>query len=444
MLRFITNWKATSDPVGDISSKLKWLMLARLVFTAFLLGSTLVVQFQAAEGPIGPLVTIIYLLICTIFLLSLLYALLAKRIERQRLFGYIQIGMDSFIVTLIVFVTGGFFSFFSFLYLVVIIYASMILFFRGGLMLAFLSSLQYAIMTALQYAELLPSIGFHIEYAFYDYSITHIVYKVLITTAACFAVAILSGLLTDQNQRTQRELKAMASHVRRVEKMAYMGEMAAGLAHEIKNPLASLAGSIQLLKADLRYDSDHERLMDIILRETERLSTLVTDFLFFARPPAGKPEKIELKSAIDEIAALFRQDAQVATKINIKKDLASDIWVAMDPMHLRQVLWNLLLNAAQAVDEGGIIRIKTTSLKTRQVTIEVIDDGCGMSEEVVHSIFDPFYTTKPEGTGLGLSIVHRILEAYSSRLDVHTTTQSGTNFYFSLQQADASIQPIRN
>lgn len=436
MLRFLTHWQSNADPVEDIAPKLIWLMLARLVFTAFLLGSTIVVQVQAADGPISPLVTTIYIIICSIFLLSLLYAFLVKRIQRQRLFGYIQIALDSFVVTLFVLVTGGFFSFFSFLYMVVIIYASMILLFRGGLVLAFLSSLQYAIMTALQYAEWLPSIGFQIEYAFYDYSVTHVVYKVLITTAACFAVAILSGLLTNQNQRSQRELKAMASHVRRVEKMAYMGEMAAGLAHEIKNPLASLAGSIQLLKSDLRYDSDHERLMDIILRETERLSTLVTDFLFFAKPPAGKSEKIELRSAIDEIAELFRRDTHTAKKINIETDISPEIWVAMDPMHLRQVLWNLLLNAAQAIDEGGKIQISAKSVKSREVTIEVIDDGCGMSEDVVHSIFDPFFTTKPEGTGLGLSIVHRILEAYNSRLDVHTLIQSGTNFYFTLQQED--------
>jgi two-component system, NtrC family, sensor histidine kinase HydH len=434
------NWNSVSDPAGDISSRLKWLMLARVVFTTFLLGSTIVVQFQAKHAPIQPIVTVLYVLIGIIFFLSLLYALLANRIKRQPLFGYLQIGVDSFIVTLIVFVTGGFFSFFSFLYLVVIIYANMILFFRGGLVLALLSTLQYALMIALQYAEVLPPVGYGMELAFHDYSVVSIGYKVLITAVACFGVAVLSGLLTEQNRRTQKELKAMESHVRRVEKMAYMGEMAAGLAHEIKNPLASLSGSIQMLKADLRYDADHERLMDIILRETERLGTLVNDFLFFARPPAGKPEKINLKEAIDEIAELFRRDTLIAKTIDMKKDLSPEIWVVMDPTHLRQVLWNLLLNAAQAIDEGGQIQIKTDAIKQKQVTIHVIDNGCGMPDEVVPSIFDPFYTTKPEGTGLGLSIVHRILEAYSSRLDVQTAINSGTCFSFTLQQASPSMQ----
>lgn len=438
MWHFLSSWAPASAAVGDISSKLKWLMLARVVFTTFLLGSTVVVHIQVAEAPMRPLVKVLYLVICAVFLLSLFYAFIAKRIKRPQLFGYVQISADVFIVTLIVFVTGGFFSFFSFLYLVVIIYASMILFFRGGVVMALFSSLQYALMTTLQFMEILPPIGYQIDYAFYDYSGSQIFYKVLITTAACFAVAILSGLLTEQNRRTQKELKAMANHVRRVEKMAYMGEMAAGLAHEIKNPLASLAGSIQLLKTDLRYDADHERLMDIILRETERLSTLVTDFLFFARPPEGTAEQINLKNAINEIADLFRRDTLVAKKIDMKKNLSSGTSVVMDPMHLRQVLWNLLLNAAQAINDGGMIQINSHPLKNKDVIIQVIDNGCGMPDEVVQSIFDPFYTTKPEGTGLGLSIVHRILEAYNSRLDVQTKTQSGTTFSFTLRQTGAS------
>ncbi len=413
-------------------------MLTRLVFTAFLLGSTIFVDYQTTDTSIAPMLTFLYLVIGIIFFLSLLYAFLAKRIKRQAMFGYFQIGVDSFIVTLIVFVTGGFFSFFSFLYLVVIIYASMILFLKGGIILTLLCSLQYTLMTILQYAEIVPAIRIGIEYAFYDYNISRILYKVLITSAACFAVAILSGLLTEQNRRTHKELRAMETHVRRVEKMAYMGEMAAGLAHEIKNPLASLAGSIQLLKSDLHYDPDHERLMDIILRETERLSTLVNEFLFFAKPPTGKPEKINLNAVIDEIAELFRQDALSSNKIHIKKDLSTETWVVMDAAHLRQVLWNLLLNAAQAIDNDGLIQINTKIKKQKKVTIEVIDNGCGIPDEVVQTIFDPFYTTKPEGTGLGLSIVHRILEAYDSRLDVRTMANEGTNVSFTLAQTRPS------
>jgi two-component system sensor histidine kinase PilS (NtrC family) len=106
----------------------------------------------------------------------------------------------------------------------------------------------------------------------------------------------------------------------------------------------------------------------------------------------------------------------------------------MDPTHLRQVLWNLLLNAVQAVDDGGQIAIKVNHMKHKKVNIQITDNGCGIPADVVQTIFDPFYTTKPEGTGLGLSIVHRILEAYSSRLDVSTIPGSGTTVSFLLHR----------
>lgn len=430
----LANWLHPQDPGEDIYPKLKWLMLMRVVFTTFLFGSTLLLQFQTDDPRIKPWFVILYLLVAIIFFLSVSYALISRRIKNLPLFGYFQISVDVFVVTLIVYITGGFFSFFSFLYLVVIIYSSMILYLRGGIVFSSMCGLFYAIVVLLQYAEMLPVIGVEEGLTLTDYGFAHIIYKILITLAACFAVAILSGILTEQTRKSQKELQALEGHVKRVEKMAYMGEMAAGLAHEIKNPLASLVGCIQMLKEDLRFDSDHERLMDIILRETDRLSTLVNDFLFFARPPAGKPELINLKVAVEDITAMLEKDATQEKKYHLRKELMADTWVVMDPTHLRQVLWNLLLNAVQAIEDGGHIEVKVYEIKHKKVNIQISDNGCGMPSDVVQTIFDPFYTTKPEGTGLGLSIVHRILEAYSSRLDVTTLPDSGTTVSFSLQK----------
>jgi two-component system, NtrC family, sensor histidine kinase HydH len=416
--------------------RLRWLMLARLVFTTFLLASTFVLQYRDSDPTLKPFVTVLYLIVLTIFFLSLLYALLFRRIRRHTLFAYIQIVVDTTIVSLVVFITGGFFSPFAFLYLVVIIYSSMILFMRGALVIALSGSVQFAVLVLVQFSIFAPQEGLFTDgNATFNPAGAEMVYKILITTAACFAVAVLSGLLTEQNRKTQKELHALASHVKRVEKMAYMGEMAAGLAHEIRNPLASLMGSIQLLKEELRYDPDHRRLMDIVLRETDRLGALVNDFLFFARPPTGKPAMLPLKEAVADIARLFEKDAKHADRIKLRKVLASDVYVLMDPTHLHQVLWNLLLNAAEAVAQDGLVEIHTVPIKNNEVSVHVKDNGCGIPAEVVHSIFDPFFTTKPEGTGLGLSIVHRILEAYGSRLDVQTLAGGGTIFSFALKRA---------
>ena len=419
----------------DLSAKIYWLMLVRVVFTAILLVSTLFVHVKAGGASDWSIIVALYYLISLVFGLSVLCAIFFRYIQNQSLFAYFQFSIDTLIVTLIIFVTGGFFSFFSFLYLVVIIYASMTLFFRGGLFIAGLSSTLYTILILLEYTTIIPL-------PFEGVSATvlqgqaafAVVFKIIITSAACFAVAFLSGLLTEQNRKSQIELQAMEASLKRVEKMAYMGEMAAGLAHEIKNPLAALVGSIQMLKEDMCYDADHERLMDIILRETDRLSTLVNDFLFFARPPAGKPEKINLNRAVNEITDLFERDPSHLKNFVLHKDLPSEVWVLIDPTHLSQVLWNLLLNAAEALDDDGRIELRVLLQKNSWVQIQVRDNGCGMEPHVVQSIFDPFYTTKSEGTGLGLSIVHRILESYNSRLDVDTQPGDGTTFSFSLDR----------
>ena len=262
-----------------------------------------------------------------------------------------------------------------------------------------------------------------------------LVIKILTMTVACLAVALLSGLLMEQNKETQKELHAMEAHVKRVEKMAYMGEMAAGLAHEIKNPLASLVGSIQMLREELPYNPDHERLMEIVSREADRLNTLVSEFLFFARPPAGKPEKFNLEKAVDEICELFLKDIHLAGEITLIKDFGANLYVVMDPTHLRQILWNLLKNAAEALSGQGIIRVSCQPAKNSEIKMVVSDNGCGIPANEIASIFNPFFTTKSEGTGLGLSIVHRILEAYGSRLDIETQVNTGTTFSFPLSRA---------
>ncbi|KJS32228.1 MAG: hypothetical protein VR64_08240 [Desulfatitalea sp. BRH_c12] len=420
---------------NDTHLKLRWLMFARVMFACLLLGATLFLQIQNTDPVLASLVASLYLLIGFIFVLSLLYGTAFRHIKRQKLFAYLQIVIDTIIVTVIVLITGGFHSLFSFLYLVVIIYASMILYMRGGLFLACLISLEYTLILSVDFSISANLAGVINHFSLYEPSAFEIVYKVLTTSMACIAVAVLSGLLTEQNRKTQAELRVMSTHVKRVEKMAYMGEMAAGLAHEIKNPLASLVGSIQLLKDDLSCDPDHGRLMEIVLRETDRLSTLVNEFLLFARPPAGRPELLHLKETIEEVTGLFERDPHHAMRFSVTKRLDSDVRVIMDPAHLRQVLWNLLLNAAESVQDDGMIEIHAVAIKNNDVRIHIKDNGCGISADVVPKIFDPFFTTKSEGTGLGLSIVHRILEAYDSRLDVQSQVGCGATFSFVLKRS---------
>lgn len=430
----------STRPESDLIHSLKRLMVFRVLFTSLLLGSTIILQLGESASYLETNLVVIYGLTAGIFVLSCIYFAIINRIHRlsrQQLFAYIQISLDTVIVSLIIFVTGSYSSIFSFLYLVVIIYSSILVFRPGTLVIAALCSIQYGLMIDLEYYGVLIPFVSEVSLSAANYPWSHVLYKILIAMVACFAVAFLSSLLSEQERRAKKELTALEDKIKRVEKLAAIGEMAAGLAHEIRNPLASLAGSIQLLGEGIQPDPDHERLMQIVLRETERLSELVTNFLLFARPPAGSNEIMRLDSALAEIVSLFEKDHSCSPRITIEKTYQPNVWIRMDPGHLRQVSWNLLMNAAEAIEDEGRIEVRMYADRDRQVYIEIADDGCGMSRELIQTIFDPFFTTKPRGTGLGLSIVHSILESYNGTLDVHSHVSKGTTFTLKFREAEA-------
>jgi len=424
-------------PESDFIRTLKWIMFFRVLFTTLLLGSTIVFQLRRSPSFLAEPLLFIYGLTIGIYVLSFVYTIFLHRVKRELLFAYVQVVMDTIVVTLIIYVTGGFSSIFSFLYLLVIIYSSMLLFRRGSMIMAALCSIQYGILVDLEYYGILTPFVVEDSMSGLTYTWNYAIFKILITMVACFAVAFLSSLLSEQERRTRKDLLAMEEHVKRVEKMAAIGEMAAGLTHEIKNPLASLTGSIQMLRDDIPHSSDHDKLMQIILREADRLSSLANNFLLFARPPVGKTESIELKEALSETLELFERDSTGRDRISIAKTFIPNIWIEMDTSHLRQILWNLLLNAAESINGSGRIDIKMIPPTNRFVGIQVTDTGCGISKERVDSIYDPFFTTKSTGTGLGLSIVHRILESYNGWIEVASEIDKGTTFTLKLKQINS-------
>ncbi|MFP3980919.1 MAG: two-component system sensor histidine kinase NtrB [Desulfobacterales bacterium] len=425
-----------SKAAQDLHRKIKWLIFFRALFGVVLLGSILVpIMRPDMELELtGRALDYLLLISLALLVLSFVYIAVLPWIRRLMLFAYVQVGIDTFLVTLIIFVTGSFSSIFAFMYLVVIVYAAMVIYRSGGMVIATLCAIQYGLLIDLEYYGIIHPLGYEADFLSASYDWPYIIYKLLLIIVACYAVAVLSGFLSEQERSAKRDLWAMEDQMKRMERLAAVGEMAAGLAHEIKNPLASLTGSIQMMQDQLDYDPEQERLMQIVMREADRLSTLVTDFLRFAKPGPGNAEVIRLDDVVSEVVGLFASDPRYQSEIEVKTDLAAGLHVKFDPEHLRQVLWNLLYNAAEALEDRGEIEVKVYPGRKPHACISITDNGPGMDEQTLSSVFDPFFSTKSGGTGLGLSIVQQVVGAHGGLVDIDSTPGRGTTVTIRLRR----------
>jgi len=222
-------------------------------------------------------------------------------------------------------------------------------------------------------------------------------------------------------------IKEMEEQIKRADRMVSIGQMAAGIAHEIRNPLASLTGSIQVLREEMSLGESNLHLMNIILRESERLNRLVTDFLLFAQPPQTGFALIIPSQLIDETLQMLKNSPQFNGHISISTVCSHKATVLGDANQLKQVFWNLLLNAVQEMEGGGKLGV-TVECEEGYVKVCVSDTGRGIDSQDKGKIFEPFFTTKESGTGLGLAIVHRIVEAHGGQIWVDSETGRGTTF----------------
>ena len=239
------------------------------------------------------------------------------------------------------------------------------------------------------------------------------------------------------------ELKKIEQQLKIADRLAVLGRLSAGMAHEIRNPMAAIRGSVEMLHSELELeDPAHEKLMQIILRESDRLNRLISDFLSFARQDGRKQETIELTSLIKDIVFLFRNQFSGITFTEVyepEKQL-----VTGNPDQVRQVFWNLCKNAVEALENKGRIGIKSMVKKNAAADgknigslIEVVieDDGPGIPEEVAGNIFEPFFTTKKEGTGLGLFIVFQLLKLNAGTISIsNREPEPGTRTVVTLPQ----------
>jgi len=562
----------------ELLGKIKWLMVLRLLFATFLLVATVVVQARAYPSFSNTSLAALYILTGVIYFLTLCYALLLDRIKKYIFFAYVQLVFDVLFVTALIYVTGGIESIFSFMYILTIINAAIMLYRRGGLLIASASSIGYGSLLDLQY--------FGIIHPYYiraselmTYTIGYYFYTLLMNIAAFYLVAFLSSYLAEELRRSGVKLKAkqydldqlellnrnivqsintglitlnnqleisyinpaveqisgfgyrdlegihigdifpkivpylstsdrrgdnddmpqpqkgidvdfdrrdgtrlhlgfsqsilkdpggdeiglilifqdltefrqMQEQVRRMDRLAVAGELAAGIAHEIKNPLASLSGSIQMLRDEVDFGPMQQRLMDITMREAERLNALVNEFLLFSRPERAVDRSVEVNEVIEDTLEMLKNSPELSRPIRIEKTLSKNLWVHIDSQRLQQVIWNLVLNAVQEMKNSGRLSVATAirskrgsgDAQEKLAEISISDTGPGILPENQGKVFDPFFTTKDQGTGLGLTIVHRIVENYDGKIFLDSDGRSGTTFtlHFPLAEEDPQDRP---
>jgi two-component system sensor histidine kinase PilS (NtrC family) len=234
-------------------------------------------------------------------------------------------------------------------------------------------------------------------------------------------------------------LRKMEEQIKWSDRLAAVGEMAAGVAHEIRNPLASISGSIQVLREDLPPDEGTRSLMDIVTRETERLNGIITDFLLFANPRPLSREDVDLAEILRETLRLMKKSLEHPEAYHFSVRAAERCTAFVDPQLIRQVFWNLSLNAFQAMPEGGRLDVKVrrdeNGADRAWLIVEFVDSGAGISLDDMRRVFTPFFSTKEKGSGLGLSIVFKIIEQHGGTMDVESKPGAGSTFRVRLPAA---------
>ncbi len=527
--------------------RLRLFIYARIIVSFLFLAATLLFEYQDSPAEIERFQPGVIRLMAFSFVFSIVSLLFLNKQKYTQFLTYLQVIWDVLFVTVLVLFTGGILSPYSFLYLLSIMIAGMLLGRRQSLYTASLCGILYGTILDFQYFGYLSFIGLSQEDAhrfgalrlFYTISFNLIAFGLtafitgvlaerarlseealqrssidyfelaqlnsaivahsesgLLTTTLSgrirvfnpYAEAIvgisqseaydkqietvipqLSGLFIPNHDSIKREFEFQASdgtvmtlgyhvspfndskgllagyivnfrditNIRRMEaalikadRLAALGELSARMAHEIRNPLAALCGSVQLLSSAADIREPDARLLAIVTREAERLDALITEFLLYARPATPQLKKINLHAYIDEELLFLAQDSHFVN-ITLQNLVPKTTEVTIDPNQFHQVIINLLRNAADAMQDGGGIRIECW-LTAAAVSISITDTGAGITEDAARHLFEPFWTTKPSGTGLGLAISYRIIEAHGGTLSVESPPAGGCRFVITL------------
>ncbi|MCZ6766413.1 MAG: ATP-binding protein [bacterium] len=225
------------------------------------------------------------------------------------------------------------------------------------------------------------------------------------------------------------EVRRMQSRVRKADRLAAIGELSANIAHELRNPLASISGSIELLYNEVKLSGENKRLMELIMKESGRLDRIITNFLEFARMRPPSADRVHVSHCLEDVIMLLSNNVAVSRMAAIEiEDRAGDVVIKFDEEQMKQVFVNLIINACEVMDDGGRLTVSLKTIDQEWLAIAFKDEGPGISDEVQAHLFEPFFTRKEGGTGLGLAIANKIVAAHGGKIRGKNRAGGGAEF----------------
>jgi two-component system, NtrC family, sensor histidine kinase HydH len=417
-----------------LAGRIAWITGLRLAFLVLLLGATATLYLRGELNRYPFSLSIVFITIGGGFALAGLYAAALRAGKYLYELAWTQIALDQLTWTAIVYVSGGAASGATSFYALTCLVGAVLVGLRGALGAAALGIAAYTLLCA----------SFHFGWvhappdqsaAGYAVSARQLIYPLLLNTLGVSVIAVLSGYLAERLRLTGGALQVATARAYQAERLAVLGRIAAGLAHEIRNPLGSITGSIEMLRESAALSDEDRRLCDIVQREARRLNDLVGDMVDLSKPKAPRAEATDVAALAREVVALASNAAR-GSDVEVRYDGPSTEALARcDGAQMRQVLWNLVRNAMQASSAGASVTVRVTP-DEHHVVLAVDDQGPGLPPDAGR-IFDDFFTTRTHGAGIGLAVVRRILDdhaAMGAQLSVERAVGGGASFRVTLSR----------
>jgi two-component system, NtrC family, sensor histidine kinase HydH len=411
---------------GPLPRRLAALTAARLVLLS--LSLSLVGAFYL-RGRFDMASYTLRIALCTFgvsFALAGIYAALLATGRHLERVADAQLVLDQFTWTVVAYLTGGASSGATSFYGLTCLVGAILTGVRGAALAAVTGVVSYVTLVFALQQGILASPPDQ-PLTIYRLAPDELRFYVLVNLLVLGVVALLAGTLAERLRWTGGELVAATERADQAERMAALGRLSAGLAHEIRNPLGSIAGSIQLLRTAKGLSTEDQKLCEIIQREAHRLNDLVTDMMDLSRPQKPIPTQIDVVRVAREVVELASKSGRAVSDVDVRYAGVERAIVRADGAQLRQLVWNLVRNAVQASSAGDAVYVRVEA-SPAGFSLSVADQGVGIDDADRERLFDAFFTTRSQGTGMGLAVVKRIADDHAFSIQVESSRGRGATF----------------